>query len=242
MEFLEKIKPIEKFLLIDQIIEKISVLIENGYLKPGDFLPGERRLAKELGVSRTSLRQAIKALNVMSILEIKPGKKTFIKETFSDILTSPFKFIKAIHSIKIKEIFEARRILEEGIVQMAAKKVTRSQILKMKRCITDAENNLENKNEFVYSEFVFHKRIFETANNKILNAVMDSLNALLLVLEKYEKDYIDIEDRKQSLLQHKKIFEAISQKDLENARLAMYNHLNSMEERLKKMEESVTDL
>ena len=102
MEFLEKIKPIEKFLLIDQIIEKISVLIENGYLKPGDFLPGERRLAKELGVSRTSLRQAIKALNVMSILEIKPGKKTFIKETFSDILTSPFKFIKAIHSIKIK--------------------------------------------------------------------------------------------------------------------------------------------
>ena len=125
---------------------------------------------------------------------------------------------------------------------MAAKKVTRSQILKMKRCITDAENNLENKNEFVYSEFVFHKRIFETANNKILNAVMDSLNALLLVLEKYEKDYIDIEDRKQSLLQHKKIFEAISQKDLENARLAMYNHLNSMEERLKKMEESVTDL
>ena len=236
MSYLDKIKPVEKFVLIDQIIEKIEKLIENGDLNPGDFLPGERVLSEKLGVSRTSLRQALKALNVMGVLEIIPGKKTYIKESFSDILINPFRFIKAVHSIKIKELFEARRVLEEGIVQMTAKKADHKHIQKIQGFLDDAENNLENKNEFIYSEFMFHQSIFEAANNKILSAVMNSLNELLLVLEKYEKDYLGTQDRKKSLTQHKEIFEAIKHKDTEQARIAMHMHLDSMEARLKKME------
>jgi GntR family transcriptional repressor for pyruvate dehydrogenase complex len=235
-KYLDKIQPLEKFVLIDQIIEKIENLIASGDLNPGDFLPGERLLAEKLGVSRTSLRQALKALNVMGVLEIAPGKKTYIKDSFSDILLNPFRFIKAIHSIKIKELFEARRVIEEGIVQMAAKRVDHYHLQKIKSHLIDAEKNLEHKNEFIYSEFMFHKSIFDTADNKILSAVMNSLNELLLVLEKYEKDYLDISDRKFSLDQHKKIFEALREKNPEGARLAMHIHLNSMEERLKKME------
>jgi GntR family transcriptional regulator, transcriptional repressor for pyruvate dehydrogenase complex len=236
MSYLDKIKPVEKFVLIDQIIEKIQKLIENGDLNPGDFLPGERVLSEKLGVSRTTLRQALKALGVMGVLDIIPGKKTYIKESFSDILINPFKFIKAVHSIKIKELFEARRVLEEGIVQLAAKKADQQHIQKIKGYLDDSENNLENKNEFIYSEFMFHQSIFGAADNKILAAVMNSLNELLLVLEKYEKDYLDTADRKQSLAQHIKIFEALIKKDPEEARLAMHAHLNSMEARLKKME------
>ena len=235
-KYLDKIQPLEKFVLIDQIIEKIENLITNGDLNPGDFLPGERILAEKLGVSRTSLRQALKALNVMGVLEIVPGKKTYIKDSFSGILLNPFKFIKAVHSIKIKELFEARMVMEEGIVQMAVKRVDHYHLQKIKSYIVDSEKNLENKNEFIYSEFMFHKSILDTADNKILSAVMNSLNELLLVLEKYEKDYLDISDRKFSLEQHKKIFEALKNKDHEGARLAMHVHLNSMEERLKKME------
>jgi GntR family transcriptional repressor for pyruvate dehydrogenase complex len=236
MSYLDKIKPVEKFVLIDQIIEKIEKLIENGDLNPGDFLPGERVLSEKLGVSRTSLRQALKALNVMGVLEIIPGKKTYIKDSFSDILVNPFKFIKAVHSIKIKELFEARRVLEEGIVQMAAKKADQQHVNRIQGYLDDAENNLENKNEFIYSEFMFHQSIFDAANNKILTAVMNSLNELLLVLEKYEKDYLSTEDRRQSLAQHKEIFKALKQKDPEQARISMHVHLNSMETRLKKME------
>ena len=235
-KYLDKIQPLEKFVLIDQIIEKIENLITNGDLNPGDFLPGERILAEKLGVSRTSLRQALKALNVMGVLEIVPGKKTYIKDSFLDILLNPFKFIKAVHSIKIKELFEARMVMEEGIVQIAAKRVDHYHLQKIKSYLVDSEKNLENKNEFIYSEFMFHKSILDTADNKILSAVMNSLNELLLVLEKYEKDYLDISDRKFSMEQHKKIFEALKEKDPEGARLAMHIHLNSMEERLKKME------
>jgi GntR family transcriptional regulator, transcriptional repressor for pyruvate dehydrogenase complex len=236
MSYLDKIKPVEKFVLIDQIIEKIQKLIENGDLNPGDFLPGERVLSEKLGVSRTSLRQALKALDVMGVLDIIPGKKTYIKESFSDILINPFKFIRAVHSIKIKELFEARRVLEEGIVQMAAKKAGQQHIHRIKGYLDDSEVNLDKKNEFIYSEFMFHQSIFDAADNKILTAVMNSLNELLLVLEKYEKDYLGIVDRKQSLAQHKAIFNAIKNKDPEEARLTMHAHLNSMESRLKKME------
>ncbi len=72
----------------------------------------------------------------------------------------------------------------------------------------------------------------------MLNVVMNSLNDLLLVLEKYEKDYLTLEDRKISLDQHKKIYDAISSKDPDKARLAMHNHLNTMELRLQKMEQT----
>ena len=236
MSYLEKIKPVEKFVLIDQIIEKIEKLITNGDLNPGDFLPGERILSEKLGVSRTSLRQALKALNVMGVLEIIPGKKTFIRESFSDILINPFRFIKAVHSIKIKELFEARCVLEEGFVQIAAKKANQQDMVRLKSYIDDAEKNIDNKNEFVYSEFKFHQSIFEVANNKVLTAVMTSLNELLLVLEKYEKDYLDISDRALSLQQHIRIYNAIKEKDPEKARIAMHVHLETMESRLKKME------
>ena len=236
MSYLEKIIPVEKFVLIDQIIEKIEKLITSGDLSPGDFLPGERILAEKLGVSRTSLRQALKALNVMGVLEIIPGKKTYIKESFSDILTNPFRFIKAVHSIKIKELFEARCVLEEGFVQMAAKKANHLGIAQIKNYLADAEKNIDDKNEYVYSEFKFHQCIFEVADNKVLTAVINSLNELLLVLEKYEKDYLDISDRTLSLQQHTKIYNAIKEKDPEKARAAMHVHLDTIESRLKKME------
>jgi len=237
MNVLENIKPIEKFLLIDQVIEEISAMIEKGFLKPGDSLPGERVLSEKMGISRTSLRQALKALNVMGVLEIAPGKKTFIKNSFSDILINPFRFIKAVHSIKLKEIFDSRRILEEGLVQIAALKAGSMDIKKIKTYLDDSEINLENKDEFIYSEFRFHQYIFNIANNKILSAVMNSLNDLLLVLEKYEKNYLTLDDRKISFKQHKDIYDAIKEKDREKARMAMQIHLNTMEQRLKKMEQ-----
>ena len=236
MEFLEKIKPIEKFILVDQVIAKIAALIENGDLKPGDFLPGERILSERLVISRTSLRQALKALNVLGVLDIIPGKKTYIKNSFSDILINPFRFIKAVHAIKIKEIFEARRILEEGLVQKAAKKAKGHDIDKIKTYLDMSEQNLENKSEFIYAEFLFHQCIFKTANNNILTAVMHSVNDLLIVLEKYEKDYLTTDDRRQSFKQHVEIYNAIKEKNPEKARLAMNKHLNTMELRLKKME------
>ncbi len=73
---------------------------------------------------------------------------------------------------------------------MAAKKADQHHIQKIRGYLDDSENNLDNKNEFIYSEFMFHQSIFDAADNKILTAVMNSLNELLLVLEKYEKDYL----------------------------------------------------
>ena len=236
MVFLDRIEPIEKFVLIDQIIEKMEKLIERGDLNPGDYLPGERVLSEKLGVSRTSLRQALKALNVLGVLEIVPGKKTYIKESFYDILINPFRFMKAIYSIELKDIFDARRIIEEGLVQVAAIKASPNDLDKLKHYIDLSKKNLENKDEFVYSEFEFHQYIFNIANNEILTTVMKSLNNLLLVLEKYEKEYLKIKDRKQSFRQHKEIYDAICSKDKEKARISMHIHLNSMEERLQKME------
>ena len=77
------IQPVEKLVLIDQIIEVIGRLIAEGDLKPGDTLPSERDLSEMLKVSRTSVRQALKALDVLGVLEISPGSRTFLNKSIS---------------------------------------------------------------------------------------------------------------------------------------------------------------
>lgn len=232
--YLDEIKPIEKFVLIDQIIEKLVKLIENGDLNPGDYLPGERILSEKLGVSRTSLRQALKALNVIGVLDIGPGKKTYIKDSFSDMLVNSFKIIKSVHSVEISKLFEARRVIEEGLVQIAAVKTKKEHIHKIESCLQHSEENINNKNEFNYSEAKFHNAILDIADNKILSAVINSLSEFLQVIEKYDNDYPNVEDRRLSLIQHKEIYEALKHNNTEKARNATHKHLQSVETRLKR--------
>ena len=119
------IEPIEKLVLIEQIIEKIENLIKNGDLSFGDSLPGERILAETLGVSRTSVRQALKALDVMGVLEISPGKRTLVNKSLSKLLINPFRFMKVLHNVSLNEFFDSRRILEIELVKKAAERATK---------------------------------------------------------------------------------------------------------------------
>jgi GntR family transcriptional regulator, transcriptional repressor for pyruvate dehydrogenase complex len=236
MDIIEKIKPIEKYVLIDQVLSKIVGIIESGELNPGDCLPGERELAEKLRISRTTLRQALKALNILGVLETAPGKKTFVKDSFSDFLISPFRLIKAAYSLKTSEIFEARRVLEESLTVKAAENHTKNQVIQLKKYCDMAENNIENKEKFVYGVFMFHKCIAQMANNKILYAVINSIFELMSVIEEYEFEQLSIEERKKSIRQHKEIYDAIKERDAEKSRLKMHGHLNLMESRLEKIE------
>jgi GntR family transcriptional regulator, transcriptional repressor for pyruvate dehydrogenase complex len=230
MDFLHNLEPIEKYVLIDLIIEKIKNLIQDGELRPGDSLPSERILSERLGVSRTSLRQALKALDVMGVIKIVPGKKTYIEESFSDILLNPFRFLNAVYPIKRKELFDIRRVIEEGIIQIIAREINEDQIEKIRLCLEDSESKINNVDQFNDSELSFQNSLIEVLENKILKAIMSSLNKFLFVFSKYERDNLSIENRKKSVEQHSKILEALKSRDPERARLATRIHLDSMEE------------
>lgn len=230
-----KIDPIEKLVLIDQIIEKIEKLIENGSLKPGDALPSERTLAEMSGVSRTSIREALKALSVLGVLKISPGRKTYINKSMSELLINPFRFMKTIHNIKMNEFIDARRVIETELVKRAAEKSTNKDINNIKLFLDESKKAIKNRGKSVVSEFAFHHSIFEVSDNRILKSIMNSLyfNQALYGLGKRKNDPLTYKDRLNSYNQHCKIFRAIKEKKPIKAKKAMIEHLDSIERLFK---------
>ena len=233
-----KIDPIEKLVLIDQIIEKIEKLIENGSLKPGDALPSERALAEMSGVSRTSIREALKALSVLGVLKISPGKRTYINNSISKLLINPFRFMKTIHNIKMDEFIDARRVIETELVKRAAEKSTNKDIDNIKLFLDESKKTMKDRGKSVVSEFAFHRSIFEVSDNRILKSIMNSLyfNQALYGIGKRKNDPLTYKDRLNSYKQHCNIFKAIQEKNPIKAKKAMIEHLDSIERLFREVE------
>jgi len=224
-----QLKPIEKLVLIDLIIEELGKLIAEGFLKPGDALPGERELSEMLKVSRTSVRQALKALDVLGVLDIRPGSRTCLNKSISKLLINPMKFMSLLHDVGDIELFETRKIIEVELTRLAAKNASEEDLESIEGFLAEAEKNLDNPDKYLYFEMKFHDSIFKTSGNRILTAMMSSINNLLL--KSREKTVMFFKDNlKKSLNEHKNIFFYIKEKDPEKAGKAMLEHLDKIEE------------
>lgn len=226
------IEPVEKLVLIDRIIASIGRSIEKGILKPGDYLPGERSLSKRFDVNRTTIRLALKALEFLGVLEISPGKRTRISDSVTGLFKNPFKFLNIMHNITLEEIFETRRIIEVEVVKKATKTACPEDINELDGYLKESEKYIHDREAFMQAEFDFHRQLLLIARNRIFTAIMINLNNLLLILERYEGNFIDIETRKASVRQHKAILECITKRDKSKAAHSMLYHINTMYKRL----------
>ena len=229
------IAPVERFVLIDQIIRTIKRLIAERKLKPGDVIPSERTLAELFGVSRTSVRQALKALAVMGIFEIRTGSRTALNKSISELLVNPLQFMSALYHIDTDELFETRKIIEVGLTETAAAKATDEDISMMTTTLRKAEECLDNPNKYLVVEMQFHENIFDASRNRILAAVMVSLNNLLI--ESREESIVTFTDLRQSLNEHLKILAGIKSRVPLKAGKAMKEHLNDVQRRLRSLRE-----
>jgi len=116
--------PIDRAGITELVVQRIKELLERGELKAGSRLPPERELADMLHISRPSLRTALKALSVMGIINAKPGAGTYIAESLPEVFTEPMRFMTLIHNTSDEELFEARRIIESGLAELAAERAT----------------------------------------------------------------------------------------------------------------------
>ena len=227
-----EVKPIEKLVLIDQIIDTIGKLIAEKSLKIGDVLPSERELAEMLNVSRTSMRQALKALDVLGVLEIRHGARTYLNKSISNLLVNPMKFMTLLHDVGIIELFEARKLIEVTLVRVAANNAKKEDIDKMEILLEKARSLLSEPKKYLYAEMEFHEAIFKASGNRILSAMMVSINNLLL--DSRRKTVMLFKKLDGTLDDHYRIMEAIKSKDPDRAGKAMYRHLNLVENALKR--------
>lgn len=218
-------KPVKNIRVHEQIIEQIRDMIIDGTLKKGDKLPTERNLAEQLGVSRASVREALRALEIMGLVESRQGDGNFIRQSFESSLYEPISLMFMLEESKPKDILELRRMIEIEAASLAAVNMTDEQIKDLKNLVDNMKTS-ENEDENVQFDIQFHYKIAEASGNFL---VVNILNVISNIMDKFIKNarsmIISNEENWKNLNeQHENIYNAIYAHDPNAASLAMRKH------------------
>lgn len=219
--------PIQSERLYERIVSQIEQRIEAGDLKVGDRLPSERELAEQFAVSRTAVREAVKALRQKGLVEILPGRGTFITNGTSDSVRSSLDMLIKMGSTKGSGyMVEVREILEPEIAALAATRITEEYIATMQEAVNIMDTALDNVDLFVEADLDFHLALAEGTQNPIIPILVDSIIDLLRKQRK--RIGLTTGGLQRGQVHHKKILDAIVRRDPQAARQAMQDHLRQV--------------
>jgi GntR family transcriptional repressor for pyruvate dehydrogenase complex len=232
MEF----KQIKNNKVYEQIIEQIRELIYEGELKKGDKLPSERQLKKDLGVSRASIREAFSALEMIGLIESRPGEGTFIRDSFDEDIFNPLSLILLLNDNVAEELLELRRVLEIDCVKLAAERATAAEIEEMESYIEDLLSSSGYEDESIKADKMFHYTIARASGNKVLLFFMRSISeAMDFHIKNTRTKLVSKEETMSDFArQHQRIFKALKDHDSEKAGAEMKNHLDYVEKLINK--------
>jgi GntR family transcriptional regulator, transcriptional repressor for pyruvate dehydrogenase complex len=160
----------------DAAIEKIKEMIVSGELRPGDRLPREADLAQRLGLSRNSLREAVRALSLVRILDVRQGDGTYVTSLESSVLLDAMSFLVDLqHDHGVLHVLEARRVLEAAAAALAAQYATEDELAELRRLIDEA-GECATVEEFVENDLEFHRVMARASHNPVLASLLESVS------------------------------------------------------------------
>lgn len=207
-----------------QVVEYVRREIEGGRLKPGDRLAPERDLARQIGVSRPSLRSGLRSLQAMGVIRSRQGSGTYIADGPPRLGEGPLQFLAALHGFTRDEMFEARRVLEVGTTGLAAERADSEQMATMAEEVASMFASLDDPQAFLLHDVQFHRAVAAGSHNAVLATLIDTLAEL--VYETRRRTVERATDLKESAEMHRRVYRAIKARDAEGARRAMSDHLD----------------
>src|SRR5229473_726154 len=215
--------------LYEQIVQQIEASVLNGTLKPGDQLPAERELAQSLGVSRTAVREAVKALREKGLVEAYSGRGTFVTDGTSQAARQSFDLMVKIGQQEgAPHLAELRLILEPGIAALAAVRVKEEDLAAMREAVAVMDRAQDDPEAYIEADLDFHLALAETVANPLILSLIDSIVGLL---REQRIKIFNVEGGPQrGQVHHKRILEAMERRDAEMARTAMRAHLEQVRE------------
>ena len=207
----------------ERVAEHIRRLIETGDLHPGDRLPGERDLARALGVSRPTVRSGLKALEAMGVVLSRRGAGTFIADGPPDLGREPLGLLAALHGFTPDEMFEARLILEVGVAGFAAEHASAEHLATMAEELTDQFAAVDDPHAFLVHDVRFHQALAAGCGNRVLAALVEMVAAQFY--EQRRQTVRRARDLRESAEMHRRVFRAVRGRNPEAAREAMVEHL-----------------
>jgi len=227
------VKPIKKINVAEQAINKIYELVKEKNLKEGDKLPPERELVKILEISRSSLREAIRALEMIGVINVTQGRGMVIESSkISNSIIKPLAFSIILNKNTFLELFEARKLIEVECAGLAAERVTTPELKKVKEIYNQLIKHQHNREKSIKYEIKLHEEITEIAKNNILGDILSSIKKLLR--ESRDTTVPSQGVTLKTINFHEKLIQVFEAKDASKARKLMFEHLDIVSKRLKK--------
>jgi DNA-binding FadR family transcriptional regulator len=218
----------------DEAILKIKEMIVSGELGPGDRLPREPDLAARLGLARNSLREAVKALSLMHILDVRQGDGTYVTSLESPLLLEALNFVVDFHrDDSVLHFLEVRRVIEPAAAAMAASRISAGELEHLEKVLS-AANATASPDELVANDLEFHSSIARSAGNPVLASVVEGLAAPTQRARIWraltQHGALD-----RTLSEHRSIYEALAAGEPEVARAWMTVHIAGVENWLRQV-------
>jgi GntR family transcriptional regulator, transcriptional repressor for pyruvate dehydrogenase complex len=205
-----------------RLIGVFKQLISEGALTPGARLPAERELALMLGVARSSLRQALKVLEVIGVISQRVGDGTYLNDTASTVLREPLEFLMLLDGITPQEVMEARLIVEPELAARAAARATAVDIAAIGDHLTAMQEHEGNRPQVVEADLLFHQSVFRAAGNRLCTLMFTVVHRSMRDLMETTSQLVGPQH---TINLHKRIYSAIRRREPETARLRMTEHL-----------------
>ena len=224
-----KLKPIKQTTISEDVINSLLQMIRDREIEPGDKLPPERELCEMLQVSRPPLREALRTLAYMNIVDIRSGSGTYVTDLSTESLVEHLDFVYTLDRNTVADLFLVRKINEPAIAEIAATRITDKELADLNETMQQLRI-MEHEGDFpklIELDIKLHEAILEAAGNPFLKRIMETVWHLSRLTRQQTIEIDSI--RNQAKIDHEAIVEAINNRDPKATQRAMLNHLENIE-------------
>ncbi|GGQ17884.1 GntR family transcriptional regulator [Streptomyces griseomycini] len=213
-------------------IERVTAMVREGLLEPGQRLPTERDLAARLGISRSSMREAIRALTVLGVLEARHGSGVYVTRLEAGDLLETFGVVAGLsRGPRLVELLEVRRVLESAATALAAARITPERLAEVARHLA-AMDATDDPEEILAHDLAFHREIAAAAGNEAMAAILEGLSSRTF-RARVRRGHQEEGALDRTRREHAAIHRALAARDPEAARAAAAAHVGAVEEWLR---------
>jgi GntR family transcriptional repressor for pyruvate dehydrogenase complex len=223
---IRRIEPIKKTRVAEEIADRVRELILDGTFQPGRPLPSERVLAERFHVSRGSIRDGFRILEMVGLLETRHGQGTFPHELTLDRLVTPLASVLTYRRDLQEELMDVRRMFEPAVARVAAARVTEEDLANLTRILDAQRRQIKAGRSAIREDTAFHAALAHATRNRIVERIMETLNDLLVESRKLT---LKQEGRPERSIQgHEAVVAALTRRDANAAAQAMHEHINQI--------------
>ena len=218
--------PIVRESVAEMVVRRILDMVKGGALKAGDALPPERDLALSLNVSRPSVREAMRGLAVLGVVKTRQGGGAYISDLGPDSLLGPLQFYLSLERMNIRELYDARSLIESDVARRAAVNISDSDLARLEVLLAEQGKTIGDPIAFRESDFAFHEVIWVGSGNAFLKRIGESLNVLGLEFRKRASEKPGVLER--SLQDHRRLLDALIARNPDGAARAAEAHMQNV--------------